>query len=192
MPNETDGQQGAEVQLVDTGTAGTLGLSSIDLDCYKFSTEKWPDPQGLCNFDNIDQSGISIETGPDGDDVRVYDSAPIIVGTVVDLDGQPQRVELDYDVEWVNAETDETISSFNTGHDSVQDAGDGRYWTYWGWSFSLDPARDNLGDQIQLEIVVEDKVSGQSAFFSTTFFGTPAKVEVDIDATIDDVRISEG
>jgi len=165
-------------------------MGGIDWDCFVWSTRKWPDPQEPCNFDNVDKGGIDSRPALDGETLQVYDEAPIVIGTIVEFTGEPRRIRLDYDLDWVNRRTGEEPVSINTGHDSTRDAGEGRYYLWWGWSFFLNPAESNYGDPYALEGVVEDEISGETALISTTFLNQNATVRDTGDINFRDISIS--
>lgn len=185
-------QQGQSVQFVDKGGVSALGMQGIDWDCFEYSTEKWPEPQEPCRFDNIEDSGIDIVDGPNGGDLRVYEEEPIVIGTIVEFSGEPRRVRLSYELDWVNRFTGEEVETIDTGHDETKDAGEGRYYLWWGWSFSLEPPRDAFGVPFSLEGTVRDEISGEEALISTTLFSAPATVRRQADATIEDIDIETG
>lgn len=171
-----------------TGIARKTGAAAAsagvqDVTCFKYSTEKWPGYEGPCNFSDISDSSIDIEGG-----TRVFtEGGPIVLGTIIEFTGRPQRIQLEYDLEWVG-EGSRVLDTVRTGHDSVRDAGSGRFYQWWGWSFALN--EPPTGEEIELQGVVRDAVSGDDALLSTPFAGDPSTVPAQVGAEIEEVEIA--
>lgn len=125
-----------------------------------------------------------------GDRVFVYESGDrIVFGMVFDFIGKPQRIQLSIDGEW-RTKDGETIAEVSTGHDEVKDIGDGRYWTWWTWTFWLeDISSDYVGEDIVLDLNVDELVNGNSLIVDTEDMGTPARIKEEKGASIDDVKL---
>lgn len=152
--------EGQKVAIGQTASAEGVTRSAVqEFGGFNFMVcgNKWPEATGPSSWDNCDQSGISYGSRG-GDDVYLFNEAPIVIATVQEFEGQPQKVKLRWEYEWIDSDGD-VVADGVIEQDEVKDAGDGRYWKWWSMNMSITPRGEDLGRKLFFRVEVSDELN---------------------------------